>query len=67
VDAVVKTAAAESDDNRVLVAEWARQWSTRAQTALQPVAAAALSDTANAALNDARSELDARLTKAGLA
>jgi len=67
VDAVVKTAAAESDDNCAVITQWARAWGTRAQAALQPVAALALGDAADAALTDARAELDTRLTKAGLA
>ncbi len=67
VDAVVKTAAAESDDNRRLIAGWARTWADRAQAALAPVAELALGDAGEAALADARAGLDARLKKTGLA
>jgi phenol hydroxylase P1 protein len=67
VDAVVKTAAAESDANRALIAGWARAWADRAQAALAPVAELALGDGGQAALADARSTLDARIKKAGLA
>lgn len=67
VDAVVKTAAAESEANRALIAGWVRDWGARAEAALQPVAALALGDAATAALADARAELDNRLTKCGLA
>lgn len=67
IDAVVKTAAAESDDNRRLIAGWARAWADRAQAALAPVAELALGDAGEAALADARAGLDARLKKTGLA
>jgi phenol/toluene 2-monooxygenase (NADH) P1/A1 len=67
VDAVVKTAAAESDANRSLIAGWAKAWADRAQAALAPVAELALGDAGQAALADARGTLDARLKKSGLA
>lgn len=67
VDAVVKTAAAESDANRALIAGWARTWAERARAALAPVAELALGAAGEAALADARATLDARLKKAGLA
>jgi len=66
VDAVVRTAAAESDANRKLIAGWASAWSQRAQAALAPVAELALGTAGGAALDDARATLDARLKKAGL-
>jgi phenol hydroxylase P1 protein len=67
IDAVVKTAAAESDANRALIAGWARTWAERARAALAPVAELALGAAGEAALADARATLDARLKKAGLA
>ena len=67
VDAVVKTAAAESDANRSLIGGWARAWAERAQAALAPVAELALGDAGQAALADARGALDTRLKKSGLA
>jgi len=67
VDAVVKTAAAESDANRTLIAGWATAWAERARAALAPVAELALGAAGDAALADARATLDARLKKAGLA
>ncbi len=67
VDAVVKTAAAESEANRTLIAGWARAWADRAQAALAPVAELALGAAGDAALADARATLDARIKKAGLA
>lgn len=67
VDAVIKIAAAESADNRALIAGWVRDWGARAQAALQPVAALALGTAGTTALQDARAELDHRLTQCGLA
>jgi phenol/toluene 2-monooxygenase (NADH) P1/A1 len=66
VDAVVKTAAAESDANRSLIAGWAKAWAARAEAALAPVAELALGDAGQAALADARAGLDARLKKTAL-
>lgn len=67
VDAVVKTAAAESEANRTLLRQWARQWTDRAQAALAPVAALALGETGQSALDEARGQLDARCKRAGVA
>ena len=66
VDAVVKTAAAESDANRSLIADWAKAWTERAQAALAPVAELALGSAGEAALAEARAALDARCKKAGI-
>jgi phenol hydroxylase P1 protein len=67
IDAVVKTAAAESDANRTLIAGWARQWADRAQAALAPVADLALGAEGKKALDAARARVDERIKKAGLA
>jgi len=67
VDAVVKTAAAESDANRALLRQWTKQWAERAQAALAPVAELALGEAGLVALDEARSQLDARCAKAGVA
>jgi phenol hydroxylase P1 protein len=67
IDAVVKVAAAESDANKQLIAGWIKTWSDRATTALAPVAELALGTAGQEALNQARSKLDARCKKAGLA
>ena len=67
IDAVVKTAAAESDANRQLISGWASTWAERAQAALAPVAQLALGDTGQAVLNEIRAALDARCKKAGVA
>lgn len=67
VDAVVKIAATESDANKQLIAGWVKSWSDRAQAALAPVAELALGSAGLAAAAQARSALDARCKKAGLA
>ena len=67
IDAVVKTAAAESDANRDLIAGWAAAWAERAQVALAPVAELALDTAGAAALAEARTALDARIKKSGIA
>jgi len=67
VDAVIKTAAAESAENKALLGEWYAHWRTRVQEALAPVAQLALGDEGAAALARAVSAVDARMHKAGLA
>lgn len=66
IDAVVKAAAAESDANRDLLRGWAAQWADRARAALSPIARLALGEPGEAALTEAREQLQARLDKAGL-
>ena len=67
IDAVLKVAAAESEANRTLIAGWVQTWSDRAQAALAPVAELALGAEGQGALEDARTSLNARCKKAGLA
>ncbi len=67
VDAFLKTAAAESPDNKALLSTWARDWTARASEALAPLAKLIYFEDAGTALDDARAKLHARLTKAGLA
>ncbi|MFX1673975.1 phenol hydroxylase [Paraburkholderia sp. A2WS-5] len=67
VDAVVKTMAAESDDNRALLARWTRDWAARATEALAPVAQRALRDAGGAALEEAGEQFRARIGKLGIA
>jgi phenol hydroxylase P1 protein len=67
IDAVLKVAAAESEANRTLISSWVQTWSDRAQAALAPVADAALGAAGLGALEDARTSLNARCKKAGLA
>ncbi|WP_198971472.1 phenol hydroxylase [Xylophilus sp. ASV27] len=66
VDAVVKVAAAESDDNRRLISGWTLAYAGRAQAALAPLAELALGEPGAAALQAVREALDARARKAGL-
>ncbi|MBA4261072.1 MAG: phenol hydroxylase [Comamonadaceae bacterium] len=65
VDAVVKTAATESEANQGLIATWARDWSARAQDALKPVAELALGAAGARALEDAAALLAERCRKVG--
>lgn len=63
VDAVLKTAAAESDDNRALLKQWAEKWRGKVAEALAPLAQEMpLED----GLAQALAELDKRVTKAGI-
>lgn len=66
VDAVLKVAAAESPENLGLLQQWTDDAVARAQQALVPLAELALHAHGDAALQAAREELDARLTKIGL-
>lgn len=67
VDAFLKTAAKESDDNRELLSRWTREWSVRAAEALLPVAELALGDQAVTAMAELQEALQNRARKkAGL-
>ena len=66
VDATVKTAVAESDENRALVSGWVSAWRTRAIEALTPIAGLGLGDAASAAMTDVIGQFDARAAKAGI-
>jgi phenol hydroxylase P1 protein len=66
IDAVIKVAAAESADNKQLIAGWVQAWADRAQSALAPLAELALGAQGAKALLDARAGLDLRGKKAGL-
>ncbi|RKJ99111.1 aromatic/alkene monooxygenase hydroxylase subunit beta [Alicycliphilus denitrificans] len=67
VDAVIKTAAAESAENKALLGGWYAHWRGRVQEALAPVAELALGADGAAALDRAVAAVDARMHKAGLA
>ncbi|CAM3751233.1 phenol hydroxylase [Polaromonas hydrogenivorans] len=67
IDAVLKVAAAESSDNKQLIAGWVKRWADRAQTALAPVAELALGEQGSQALQEARTSLDLRGKKVGIA
>jgi phenol/toluene 2-monooxygenase (NADH) P1/A1 len=66
IDAVVKTAAAESEANRLLIGGWVNAWIERARAALDPVARFALGDAGGDALDDAVAQLSERCRKAGI-
>lgn len=66
VDAVLKTAAAESEANRLQISSWVQAWTERAQAALAPIARLALGDAGGAALDDAATQLAERCRKAGV-
>ena len=67
IDAVVKVAAAESDENRALLSGWYQSYTDAAQQALAPVAEMALGERGAAVLQEVRDGLNARARKAGLA
>lgn len=62
-DAVLKTAAAESAENRALMEQWISSWRGKAAEALAPLASEMLGEQA---LESAMAVLDKRLNKAGL-
>ncbi|SEA03380.1 aromatic/alkene monooxygenase hydroxylase subunit beta [Marinobacterium iners] len=63
VDAVIKTAAAESEHNKALMAKWIETWRGKATEALAPVAEEMLGADA---LATALTVLDKRVAKAGI-
>lgn len=67
VDAVVKTAAAESDANRAVLAEWIHDWRERAAAALLPIVELALGARADEAVAEQLTAFDARVAKTGVA
>lgn len=62
-DAVLKVAAAESDENKVLMEQWISHWKSKMMQALEPLSAELLGAEA---LRAAEATLNKRLTKAGL-
>lgn len=67
VDATIKTAAAESAENKAILSEWTKAWRDRAVKALKPLAAHALGGNADAVMAELVDQFNARATKAGLA
>jgi phenol/toluene 2-monooxygenase (NADH) P1/A1 len=59
-------AAAESPENKALIAGWAKTWGDRAQAALAPVAEIALGPEGQDALLEVRAAFDARCKKLAL-
>lgn len=66
VDATVKTAAAESPENKALLEKWIAHWRDRAASALMPVAQIALGAQADALTSELVGQFNARLAKAGV-
>jgi phenol hydroxylase P1 protein len=66
VDAVVKTAAAESEANAALLSGWTKDWLGRAVEAVKPLCDHVLGDGASAAAS-IEGELTSRFSKLGLA
>jgi phenol hydroxylase P1 protein len=66
IDAVIKTMAAESEDNKAVLTNWLRTWEEQAATALLPIAELALPGTGRAALDESRQQLRARVAKLGV-
>lgn len=66
IDAVVKTMASESEDNKVLLTHWLRAWETRAADALLPLAELAYPASGQAVLDETREQWRRRIEKLGL-
>lgn len=66
VDAVVKTAAAESLENRELISGWGRAWQELAVDALAPLARRAFGEDGDAALASVADAFTARTVRLGL-
>jgi len=66
VDAVIKTAAAESDHNREVLQEWTKKWSTRAATSMFPIVKLALGDQSEETVAEEVAAFNARMKKIGI-
>jgi phenol/toluene 2-monooxygenase (NADH) P1/A1 len=66
VDAFVKTAAAESSENKALLSQWTRDGIERACTALAPLAKLMYFDDAQLVLDEVRTAFQVRVGKLGL-
>lgn len=66
VDATVKTAAAESEDNKALLVKWTCYWRDRMAAALKPIAALALGDQAEGVMAEVVDQFNVRARKLGL-
>ncbi|MPN31168.1 Phenol hydroxylase P1 protein [bioreactor metagenome] len=66
VDAVLKVAAAESDDNRAQLKQWTADWNCRAAAALVPVIEIALGVQADEAVAEQVEAFKARIRKTGI-
>lgn len=66
IDAVVKTAAAESPENHAVLVELIGKWTQRAAEALQPIVRQANGEQAEAMLDEEMAAFKARLKKIGI-
>nr|WP_319565062.1 aromatic/alkene monooxygenase hydroxylase subunit beta [uncultured Rhodoferax sp.] len=66
VDSVLRTAASESEANRLVLQEWTKTWSDRAATAMLPIVELALGSGADAALGEEVDAFKARMKKNGI-
>lgn len=66
VDASIKTAAAESAENKALVSGWTRTWRDRAIKAVTPLAELALGNQAGSVMAELIEQFNARAAKLGL-
>ncbi|WP_321927491.1 aromatic/alkene monooxygenase hydroxylase subunit beta [Paraburkholderia guartelaensis] len=66
IDSVVKTMAAECEDNKALLSQWVRHWEEQAATALLPVAELAFPASGHSILDEARQQLRTRVAKLGI-
>ena len=66
VDAVIKRAAQESDDNKALLSGWIAKWVPRVQGALKPLADLAFNGVGAAEVDEVMDRLMSRAAKAGL-
>lgn len=66
VDSVLRTVAAESEENKAQLQQWLSVWGLRAVEALSPIAQVALEQDATAVLDQVQTQWAARLNKLGL-
>ncbi|TXT37493.1 MAG: lapL [Comamonadaceae bacterium] len=66
VDSVLRTAASESEPNRLILQEWTKKWSDRAAAAMLPIVELALGADADAALGEEVDAFKARMKKNGI-
>jgi len=66
VDATIKTAASEGDDNRALLSDWTSRWRDRAAAALAPLARHALGDKAASVMEEIAEQFNSRAAKSAL-
>jgi phenol hydroxylase P1 protein len=66
VDASIKTAAAESAENKALISTWTKDWRDRAIKSVTPLATLALGDKAESVMAEIVDDFNTRATKLGL-